>query len=355
MLGFVPIVRGLNPAIVWRAHSSMVGPSCHYARSIAGRTQVQKRTSLYVAIANNDGNLDQPLAAAFESIVNGRYACTRFRRHVEQDTPDEQRDDDRPRASASDMAIVREAVCCLDLARRAPSGFNSQPYRIVLVSEPAAKEVLASSCHGRNADRVRDSDCTAVFLADREWGRDLKRYGTLLADKKGRRPMGKWMRRKAQGLVMLFSSGYPLPRIFASPLSFVVRSISGIFAFITRRRILIPTLSSAETWATKNTMLVAMTYMLAASSRGLVTCPMEGYWAAGIRRALGIPGRFAIPLIVSTGTAYHHIDTSDKTAEESDDAGMAHGTGPGNATPRYLLSDVIFQDSYGKKMGSVPS
>ena len=73
VLGFVPIVRGLNPAIVWRAHSSMVGPSCHYARSIAGRTQVQKRTSLYVAIANNDGNLDQPVAAAFESIVNDPY------------------------------------------------------------------------------------------------------------------------------------------------------------------------------------------------------------------------------------------------------------------------------------------
>ena len=51
----------------------MVGPSCHYARSIAGRTQVQKRTSLYVAIANNDGNLDQPVAAAFESIVNDPY------------------------------------------------------------------------------------------------------------------------------------------------------------------------------------------------------------------------------------------------------------------------------------------
>lgn len=48
-------------------------------------------------------------------------------------------------------------------------------------------------------------------------------------------------------------------------------------------------------------MLVAMTYMLACSARGIATIPMEGINGPGIRRTLKIPSRYAIPLVVATG------------------------------------------------------
>lgn len=312
------------------------------------------------------------MAVAFDSINRCRYACTRFRRHAEpkkEHPADEAKDTSStsakgtthkrqvPTASVSDRAVVRQALHCLNIARRAPSGFNSQPYRLLMVSSEPAKEALASCCFGRNADRVRDSDCTVLFLADREWGRDMSRFGAFVDDDgdQRQRPVGKWVKRKIQVLVLMFSSGYPLPRVIASPLSFVVRFFVGLVGTITRRRILMPTLSSAETWATKNTMLVAMSYMLAATSRGLATCPMEGVWAQGIRRALGIPRRYAIPLIVSTGTPYHNptstVLTSNETQEEDDepdDVGMAHGAGSGKATPRYPLREVVFADTFGE-------
>ena len=292
------------------------------------------------------------MTVAFDSINRCRYACTRFRRHAEpkkiQTQPASTKKAAEPTASESDKTVIRQALHCLNIARRAPSGFNAQPYRLLMVSSVEAKEALAKCCHGRNADRVRDSDATVLFLADREWGRDLGRFGAFLDGRdtgKGK-SINKWVKRKIQALVLLFSSGYPLPRFLSAPLSFLVRSIIGAIGTITRRRLLVPTLSSAETWSTKNTMLVAMSYMLAATSRGLATCPMEGVWAQGARRALGIPRRYAIPLIVSTGTPYH---TPTADLDEADDVGMSHGAGSKKATPRYALRDVVYADTFGSE------
>ena len=306
------------------------------------------------SIESDDENITpSAMAVAFDSINRCRYACTRFRRHAEPKMIQTQpttikKEAVEPTASESDKTVIRQALHCLNISRRAPSGFNAQPYRLLMVSSVEAKGALAKCCHGRNADRVRDSDATVLFLADREWGRDLGRFGAFLdgGDTSKVKPINKWVKRKVQALVLLFSSGYPLPRFLSAPISFVVRSIIGAIGTITRRRLLVPTLSSAETWSTKNTMLVAMSYMLAATSRGLATCPMEGVWAQGARRALGIPRRYAIPLIVSTGTPYH---TPTADLDEADDVGMSHGAGAGRATQRYALRDVVYTDTFGSE------
>ena len=322
------------------------------------RRQREKAPSAPVASMTTDTEEISPsaMSVAFDSINRCRYACTRFRRHAEPKKEPAQitaiakegknKATAEPTASESDKIVIRQVLHCLNIARRAPSGFNSQPYRLLMVSSVQAKEALAKCCHGRNADRVRDSDCTVLFLADREWGRDWTRFGKFLDARNEGNPIDKWMKRKIPMLVLLFSSGYPLPRFLSAPISFLVRSIIGFIGAITRRRLLVPTLSSAETWSTKNTMLVAMSYILAATSRGLATCPMEGVWVPGIKRALGIPRRYAIPLIVSTGTPYH---TPTTDLDEADDVGMAHGAGSDKATPRYPLADVVFADVFGSE------
>jgi len=190
-----------------------------------------------------------------------------------------------------------------------------------------------------------------VFLADKECLREYKRFKEFLDEngnatttrrtKTNKKAAGKWAKRKIQGLILLFSSGWPLPRVISSPVSFSVRTGVSFLSAITRRKVLVPSLGSAETWASKNTMLVAMTYMLACSSRGLATCPMEGYNVGGCRKALGIPKRYAIPLIVSTGLPF-------KREEEGvDDVGMEHGSGAsGRLSRRYPVEDVIFEDEF---------
>jgi len=152
--------------------------------------------------SSNTISYDMKGAASFEVVVNARYACTRFRRHQEanseypHDIGNSDNDNNAivaassktiiaPTASLSDLSLVRTATQCLAIATRAPTGFNVQPYRIVLVHSKSDKENVARHCLGRNADRVRDSDCTAVFLADRECGRDwTTRHVEFLMKKK---------------------------------------------------------------------------------------------------------------------------------------------------------------------------
>jgi nitroreductase len=321
---------------------------------------------------------------AFGKVINARYACTRFQRYQE---PTPTNATAGPTASISNAQTIISAYDCLSLSQRSPTGFNVQPFRVVLVHGNEQKSALSQYCLGRNADRVRDSDCTAVFLSDAECGRDWSRFrdfllGNMDDDSKGmegddattkstsraRRTLSKDALNKMRILILLFSSGYPLPRILASPFSFVVRLGVAIFASVTRmlhviqqklsrssavvskviskllprNSLILPTLSSSETWSQKNTMLVAMSYMLACTSQGLATCPMEGFDAQGIRSVLGIPRRFGIPLIVSTGTKYRGDE------EGVDDVGVSHGDG--GMSPRYPMEEVVFGNVFGEAL-----
>ena len=291
----------------------------------------------------------------FDAIVTSRYACTRFQRYNENESTSASTST-KATASTSNPSVVNLAYEALDLSRRAPTGFNTQPYKLIMVDTKSKKEDVAQYCLGRNADRVRDSDCTAIFLADRECLREYKRFDNFLdksssSNNKGRssKSLSKWAKRKMQVFVLLFSSGWPLPRILSNPIAFTIRFVLSAISAITRRRILLPSLSSAETWSSKNTMLVAMTYMLACSSRGLATSPMEGFNIGGLRKVLNVPRRYTIPLIVSTGLPYHR----EVEEEGFDDVGMEHGpkTSPDRGfTLRYPKEEMIFRNGFGVEM-----
>lgn len=55
----------------------------------------------------------------------------------------------------------------LQLSQMAPSSFNLQPYKIILVQDTVIKEALADTMLGGNGQRVRDAPVTLVFLSDR--------------------------------------------------------------------------------------------------------------------------------------------------------------------------------------------
>jgi nitroreductase len=218
---------------------------------------------------------------SLEDAILNRYACKKFRRYsgTSQISTVDRGDVNSTTASSPDPSVVQRALYSLDLARRTPSAFNTQPYKVVLVYTPEQKEKLSKFCLGPNRDRVLDSDCTAIFLADKQVFWTLPRFRQLLrsiGDIKSRKPLTRKALWKMQFYISLFSSGYPLPRILASPISFFVRTGVALVNLVTKWFYPMPTLANAETWSSKQVAMVAMTYMLACSSQGLATIPMEG-------------------------------------------------------------------------------
>jgi nitroreductase len=211
---------------------------------------------------------------SFEEAVLKRHSCKRFQRFDgSESSPDE------PTASQSDPSVVQQSLHCLDLALRTPTAFNTQPYKVVLVQSPEQKLALSKYCLGPNGARVRDSDCTAIFLADRQVFRTLPRYRKFLASTRGaanRKPLTRKSLLIMQFYITMFSSGYPLPRFLAAPISFCVRSAVAIVNLFTSWFYPMPSLANAETWSSKQVMMVAMTYILGCTSLGLATLPMEG-------------------------------------------------------------------------------
>jgi len=280
----------------------------------------------------------------FDSVVLSRSACKKFQRNDGNYT-----DVARAKSSLSNTTVVEQALACLKLAQCAPSSFNTQPYKLVLVHSQKHKQKLSRYALGPNHNRVLDSDCTVIFLADRQVMRTFPRFLRFLRSQSNARQQ----QRKTKPLnkseltllfyITLFSSGYPLPRILSAPLSFLVRLGMSIVETLIRWYYVLPSFSTAETWATKQMSMVAMTYMLSCSSKGLATCPMEGINAAGIRKALKIPRRYAIPMIVATGKSYpstpeQHQQTQQQALAEKRDK-------------RYPSDEMIFCNEFGGAAG----
>jgi nitroreductase len=56
-----------------------------------------------------------------------------------------------------------------------------------------------------------------------------------------------------------------------------------------------------EVWSVKQTALLAMAFLLLAAEAGLDTCPMEGIDERWVRRVVGLPRRFAVPMVIPVG------------------------------------------------------
>ena len=63
---------------------------------------------------------------------------------------------------------------------------------------------------------------------------------------------------------------------------------------------------SPEVWATRSTMLAASMLMIAAESLGVNSAPMEGFEAAKVKEAFGIPDDHSVCCLVALGYAKEH-------------------------------------------------
>lgn len=143
----------------------------------------------------------------------------------------------------------------IELTQRSPTSFNTQPWVAVVVREPAAKAKLVSALAPGNQPKADSSPVNIVFAADTQPQK-------------------------------LFTDATP---------EFVKNALPLFLGQCT----------TPEAWAFKQTSFAVSTFLLAATAHGLATNPMEGFspkeGQKAIREAVGLPERYAVPVVVSLG------------------------------------------------------
>jgi len=180
----------------------------------------------------------------------------------------------------------------LDAARWAPSGYNLQPTHFVVVTDPELKKKLHSPC--LNQQQILEAPATVVFTGDRKVYQNNFEKSVALDIDAG--ATSEEYRAKLKQFVSLAFEQGP------AGLGWLAKSV-----FKPLRHWFTPTPDipavQKRYWLTKQVILSAMNFILAARAAGLDTVPMEGFDEARVRRALKIPCSHIVPLVVPVGYA----------------------------------------------------
>lgn len=210
------------------------------------------------------------LLDAYEALVRGRRAT----RHFSGD--------------AVDAALIDRL---LGISQWAPSGYNLQPTRFIVVNERSDRSALRRACLDQTAieeapvliifagDRAAHDRFEEILARDVAVGATTPEYVDFL-----RRLIPLAFRRGPLGLGWLWKAALlPLVRL--------TRPVPNLPAVDHR------------VWLAKQTMLTAMNFLLAAEAAGLNTLPMEGFDTRRLHRALDLPPSWEPFLVVAVGRA----------------------------------------------------
>lgn len=177
----------------------------------------------------------------------------------------------------------------LDATRWTPSGYNLQPTHFYVVTEPALKAKLRAAC--MDQPQVTEAPAVVAFVGDRDVYRN--NFERVLQAEKAAGSINDVYEAKLRKFIPLaFDTGPAgfgwLWKCFEPAASYALPtpSIPAV-----RRRF----------WLSKQVMLSAMTFMLAAHAAGLATVPMEGFDERRVKVALGIPRRHVVPVVIPVG------------------------------------------------------
>lgn len=259
------------------------------------------------------------LAAAFEAIAKSRVAQGKF-------------DANRP---VSDD-ILRKV---LELTQSSPSSFNLQPYKIILVQSAKMREALAGTMLGGNAEKVRAAPITAVFAADKEPSRLVRKLMDLeLQHGADEASVASLPTR----ISFLFGQGWLSQKLRMTA--------THLLSPLIPSPVIAP---SMDAWAAKNAAFAAQTYMFAATAYGLATAPMEGFDERRVGFVLDIPAeRYIVPLVVCTGYARSEATQQGEGKDPSNIHSQDLANSPNSAfgkrkpKPRFPMADVVCYDTF---------
>ncbi len=155
----------------------------------------------------------------------------------------------------------------IEMAAHAPSGFNIQPWSLIVLKEQADKMRLQQ--HAWNQPKISEAPITLIVLADTEaW-----------------KPENPFLKKDFQEMIDSGAMAEEQRQWFYG----VCESLYGSSE---ARKI---------AFSCKNTGFFAMSLMLSAKSLGLDTHPMDGFDIDAVRAEFKIPDNYWIPLLISVG------------------------------------------------------
>jgi len=185
-----------------------------------------------------------------------------------------------------------EIYAILTEAQLAPSSVNLQPYQSHWVRNSAKKIEVAQFCNGQKAATTAAE--IIVIVANTDYARQTIVEQLTSIDRSTTMPdKSKDYHRKILTKFdkILKVGGLPIWTPIVSLLSMLRPCLS-----------LLPIghLGSRH-WAARNATFAAQTLMLAASAKGIDSCPMEGFSAAKLSRLLDLPRGAVIPVVIALG------------------------------------------------------
>jgi len=193
----------------------------------------------------------------------------------------------------NDTKIAEEDIReLLTEAMLAPSSGNLQPYELHWIKSPQLKAEVAKACHGQQAASTAAEIIVIVAsaaIAKRTIAAqlaDVEVSATLEERSKNyyRKQMGLFSK-----VLGIGSSAFWIP--FISLLCIFRPSLS-----------LLPIGSiGSRNWAARNATFAAQNVMLAAASKEIDSCPMEGFSVHQLAKLLKLPRGAVIPIVIALG------------------------------------------------------
>ncbi|MGB9180536.1 MAG: nitroreductase family protein [Pyrinomonadaceae bacterium] len=178
----------------------------------------------------------------------------------------------------------------LRLGAQAPSGYNLQPWRFIVVRDAENRKRLQQVAFGQ--PKVGEAPVVIICLGMKEEWKERADEVFREGAERGAGPIDKWQQAK-EGAVNALTSMIAMP-----------------------------------VWVNRHAMIAFTTMMLVAESYGFDTAPMEGFDAAGVKREFNIPEEAEVCALLAIGRA----------------------EGPEKAYPgRFPLERIVYNERYGEE------
>lgn len=157
----------------------------------------------------------------------------------------------------------------LNLGLQAPSGYNLQPWRFILVREQANKERLKSCAFNQN--QITQAPVVLICCGDRRVN-------------------------QTEYIEEVIQLGIEAGGVNEKYADFMRGAVPQLFEYQ-------PCFESLEAWTNRHTMLAVAHLMIVAKAFGVDSCPMEGFTTDQVKAAFNIPAEVDLCCLLPLGYA----------------------------------------------------